>query len=117
MVLRFSRRKNIKLDISVAAAIHVPKHSVLAGQRHIACFRTREGDIVPWENHLLGKAAQKGEKYALLPNVSMFPILQSQTGLIDWAKVCYSNNVSILYAAPNVQKVFLVEAARVARLH
>ena len=53
MVLRFRRGENIKLDVGVAAAVHVPKHGVLTGQRHVACFGTREGDIVPWGSDLL----------------------------------------------------------------
>ena len=51
VVLWFSRGENIKLDVGVAAAIHVPKYSILARQRHITRFRAREGDIVPSRNY------------------------------------------------------------------
>ena len=58
MVLRFGRGENIKLDIRVAPAIHVPKHSVLTGKWHVPCLRTREGDIVPNVHKVFMEAAR-----------------------------------------------------------
>ena len=58
MVLVFSRGEDIKLDVGVASAINVSKHSILTRQGHVPCFRTREGDIVPNVHKVFMEAAR-----------------------------------------------------------